>query len=84
MPSKSPRLEIRLEWDPEAEVWVSYVPLLNDLSTYGKTLEEVTEMTQEAILGYLETAEKLGKTLPLGTEEIRSRVEAQAPVGLEH
>ena len=83
MPSKSPRLEIRLEWDPEAEVWVSYVPLLNDLSTYGKTLQEVAEMTQEAVLGYVETAQELGKTLPLSAEEIRSCVEAQAPVGLE-
>ena len=58
-------MDIRLEWDPESEVWVSYVPLLNDLSTYGKTLREVTEMTQEAILGYVETAQELGKTLPL-------------------
>jgi predicted RNase H-like HicB family nuclease len=47
-----------LEWDAEESVWVSYVPALNHLSTYGATREEALAETKEAILGYLEAAEK--------------------------
>jgi predicted RNase H-like HicB family nuclease len=47
-----------LEWDAEESVWVSYVPALNHLSTYGVTKDEALSETREAILGYLEAAEK--------------------------
>jgi predicted RNase H-like HicB family nuclease len=49
-----------LEWDPDARAWVSYVPALNHLSTFGDTREEALANTREAILGYLEAAEKEG------------------------
>ncbi len=52
-----------LEWDAEAGAWVTYVPTLNGLSTFGETKEEALANTREAILGYLEAAEKEG--LPL-------------------
>ena len=78
-------MEIRLEWDSEAEVWISHVPVLNNLSTYGKTLQEVTQMTQEAVLGYVETAEEVGKPLPFRAEQIHAwfKTQAQTPVALQ-
>jgi predicted RNase H-like HicB family nuclease len=55
---------VLLEWDPEADAWVTYVPTLNGLSTFGETREEALANTREAILGYLEAAEKEGLPLP--------------------
>lgn len=55
---------VLLEWDPEADAWVTYVPTLNGLSTFGETKEEALANTREAILGYLEAAEKEGLPLP--------------------
>lgn len=55
---------VLLEWDPEADAWVTYVPTLNGLSTFGETKEEALTNTREAILGYLEAAEKEGLRLP--------------------
>jgi predicted RNase H-like HicB family nuclease len=52
------RFQVVLEWDAEESVWVSYVPALNHLSTYGATKEEALTETREAIVGYLEAAEK--------------------------
>jgi predicted RNase H-like HicB family nuclease len=52
-----------LEWDAEDAVWVTYVPALNHLSTFGKTREEALSESREAILGYLEAASK--EHLPL-------------------
>jgi predicted RNase H-like HicB family nuclease len=68
---------VLLEWDPEAGVWVTYVPTLNGLSTFGKTREEALAETREAILGYLEAAKKEGIPLPHPTE----LVELQVAVG---
>jgi len=53
---------VLLEWDPEENVWVTYVPALDFLSTYGDTKEEAIENTREAILGYVEAAAKEGLT----------------------
>ena len=54
---------VLLEWDAEAGVWVTYVPTLNGLSTFGETRDEALSQTREAILGYLEAAEKEGIAL---------------------
>lgn len=58
------RFKVLVEWDPGDQVWVTYVPDLDWLSTYGETREEALERTREAILGYLEAAEKEGLPLP--------------------
>ena len=55
---------VLLEWDAEEDVWVTYVPTLNGLSTFGETREEALNQTREAILGYLEAAEREGIPLP--------------------
>ncbi|MBA2450886.1 MAG: type II toxin-antitoxin system HicB family antitoxin [Chloroflexi bacterium] len=58
------RFKVLLEWDPEAQAWVSYVPVLNHLSTFGESREQAVANTREAILGYLEAAEKEGIPVP--------------------
>ncbi len=55
---------VLLEWDPDSAAWVTYVPTLNGLSTFGETREEALANTREAILGYLEAAEKEGISVP--------------------
>jgi predicted RNase H-like HicB family nuclease len=56
--------QIVLEWDSDDRVWVTHVPALDDLSTFGETREEALEQTRDAILGYLEAAAKEGIEVP--------------------
>ena len=56
--------QVLLERDSEAGLWVTYVPALNGLSTYGETKDEALANTREAIQGYLEAAEKEGIPVP--------------------
>jgi predicted RNase H-like HicB family nuclease len=58
------RYQVLLEWDPDETVWVTYVPALDLLSTYGESREEALANTREAILGYLEAAEIEGISIP--------------------
>lgn len=51
---------IILEWDEEEKVFITYVPVLNNLSTFGDTKEEALKNTREAIIGYIEAAQKEG------------------------
>jgi predicted RNase H-like HicB family nuclease len=57
---------VLLEWDERDRVWVTYVPALDFLSTYGDTREEALDNTKEAITGYLEAAAKEGLPVPAG------------------
>ena len=79
LPSRSmtEHFYVLIDWDPEASVWVTYVPTLNGLSTFGSTKEEALAETREAILGYLEAAIKEGIPLSSSTE----LVELQVAVG---
>ena len=56
--------QVVLEWDTEEQLWVSYVPALDFLSSYGETKDETISHTREAILGYLEAAAKEGLSVP--------------------
>ena len=58
--------QVVLEWDPEDQLWVTYVPILDYLSTFWETREEAFANTKEAIIGYLEAAAKEGLTVPAG------------------
>lgn len=58
------RFKVLLAWDAESQVWVTYVPGLDSISTFGDTREEALEHTREAILGYLEAAAKEGLPVP--------------------
>lgn len=58
------RFKVLIEWDPDESVWVTYVPSLNHLSTFGETKEDALAQTREAILGYIEAAEQEHLPLP--------------------
>jgi predicted RNase H-like HicB family nuclease len=58
------RFQVLIEWDPDDEAWVTYVPSLGHLSSYGDTREEALQQTREAVLGYLEAAAKENLPLP--------------------
>jgi predicted RNase H-like HicB family nuclease len=59
METTKPRtFRVLLQWDDESAAWVTYVPELGNISTYGNTEEEALAATREMILGYLEAAEK--------------------------
>lgn len=52
--------QVLVEYDPAAKAWVTLVPALDHLSTFGSTRDEALENTREAIVGYLEAAELVG------------------------
>lgn len=60
----SQRFQVLIEWDSSDRVWVTHVPALSHLSTFGETRDEALENTREAILGYLEAAAKEGLPVP--------------------
>ncbi len=51
------QFQVIVEYDPAEGAWVTYVPALDHLSTFGTTRDEALASTREAILGYLEAAE---------------------------
>lgn len=74
------RYNVLIEWDPKERVWITCVPSLNYLSTFGETREEALELTKEAILGYLESAKKEGIPVPPGdTDAELIKMEITAP-----
>lgn len=73
--SVSTPIKIVLEWDKQEHLWVSYVPDVGDISTYGETLEEVIAQTREAILGYVETAAEQRLPLPPDATLLRAALQ---------
>ena len=57
------QFQVLVEHDPVEKAWVTFVPALDHLSTFGSTRDEALANTREAILGYLEAAEKEGIAL---------------------
>ena len=66
---KSQRYKVLIEFDDDAEAWVTYVPSLEGISTFGATREEALDNTRELILGYLEAAAKEGIDVPVRSGE---------------
>jgi predicted RNase H-like HicB family nuclease len=58
------RFQVLIEYDRADRAWVTFVPSLDNLSTFGDTREEALANTREAILGYLEAAAKEGIPIP--------------------
>lgn len=58
------RFKVLLEWDADARLWVTHVPTLGQISTYGESRDDALEQTREAIIGYLEAAMMEGIPLP--------------------
>ncbi len=69
--------EVFVEHDSVEKAWVTHVPALDHLSSFGSTREEALANTREAILGYLEAAEKEGielSTQPTAAELVQIAV----------
>ena len=62
------KYSVVLEWDEHEQVFVTYVPALDFLSTFGATREEALARTREAITGYLEAATKAGIEVPAASD----------------
>ena len=58
------RFKVLVEKDADGDTWVTHVPALGHLSTYGDTRDDALLHTREAILGYLDAAAKEGIALP--------------------
>jgi predicted RNase H-like HicB family nuclease len=56
--------KIRLDWDADARVWVTCVPNLGGISTFGNTLDEAIFQTREMVIGYFEALEAEGLPAP--------------------
>jgi predicted RNase H-like HicB family nuclease len=54
------RYRVVLEHDRADDVWVTHVPALNGLSTFGPSRAVALERTREAILGYLDVIHETG------------------------
>jgi len=50
------QFQVIVEYDQTEKAWVTFVPALDHLSTFGQSREEALASTREAILGYLEAA----------------------------
>jgi len=56
--------KVILEFDQDESCWASYVPALDNISTWGRTREEALKNTEEMITGYLEALRKEGLPWP--------------------
>jgi len=66
-----------MEWDGTS--WVTSIPELFGISTYGRTQREALDNTREMLLGWLDTMERLKLAIPLSSsdvEEIRMALTA--------
>ena len=59
------QFQVFVEYDPGEKVWMTFVPALDHLSTFGSTRDEALANTREAIVGYLEAADKEGIQLAI-------------------
>ncbi len=58
-------ISIEMEWDEESRSWVTYVPELNGISTFGKTYEDALDQTAEMIVGWIRAMDEAGLKLPI-------------------
>jgi len=64
-------ITVMLNWDEETQNWVTRIPELNGISTFGKTQEEALNNTRELILGYLDSMQDLRLRVPLNASQLR-------------
>lgn len=64
-------IPVEIEWDEEAAKWVTHVPLLNGISTFGDTQTEALQRTKALMFDYIETMAQDGLPLPFTKAELR-------------
>ena len=68
---KTNLLSVRMEWDEAAQAWVTFVPELGDISTFGSTPREALDQTVDLITGHIEIS--LEHQLDAGIPASRAR-----------
>jgi predicted RNase H-like HicB family nuclease len=64
-------LPVEMEWEEEAAQWVTYVPALNNISTFGPTQTEALARTRAMMRDYIESMVAENLPLPLTEGERR-------------
>ncbi len=64
MEGRKRHYSILIEWEPQGQVYVAQVPELPGCISHGSTYEEALAQIQDALDGYVETAEQEHMTLP--------------------
>ncbi|MGH6787305.1 MAG: type II toxin-antitoxin system HicB family antitoxin [Novosphingobium sp.] len=60
----TPHYHINLFWSDEDDCWIADVPDLKYCSAHGDTPNEAIASVQEAIAGWIETAQEHGMAIP--------------------
>jgi predicted RNase H-like HicB family nuclease len=70
--AKTEAVTVDMEFDEEADVFVTYVKELHEMSTFGKTELDALNATAEMIRGYLTSMEANWKRIPLTATRLRA------------
>jgi predicted RNase H-like HicB family nuclease len=73
------QFQVFVQYDANENAWTTVVPALDHMSTFGSTRDEALANTREAIVGYLEAADREGIQLtidstPAELVQIASRI----------
>ncbi len=63
-------ITVRLKYDPASKCYVTSIPELFGISTYGETVSEALDETRDLILGFLASAEAHNQRIPLDRDQI--------------
>jgi predicted RNase H-like HicB family nuclease len=58
-------LMVNVEFDPSSRSFVTYVPLPDNISTFGDSVDEALAHTKDLIVGYVESNREYGYPMPL-------------------
>jgi predicted RNase H-like HicB family nuclease len=64
-------IQVEVDTDHRNKAFVTYVPELNNISTFGETLEDAMEHTRDMILTYIVSMDDDGLQLPYSKAEIK-------------
>jgi predicted RNase H-like HicB family nuclease len=64
MEGRERHYSILIEWEPQDQIYIARVPELPHCITHGATYEEALAQIQDALDGYIDTAEKCKMDIP--------------------
>jgi predicted RNase H-like HicB family nuclease len=64
-------IRVEIERDADTKAYVTFVPALGQLSTFGETLEEALDQTRDMLLTYIVSMDDEGMPLPFSKAEIK-------------
>ncbi len=76
-------IRVEVEKDATTKSYVTYVPALGNLSTFGDTLETALDHTRDMLLTYIVSMDDDGLPLPFSKAKVKTLVRAlQTPLAL--